>query len=98
MHAAFAHSVAVVRLTSGLPAAAATSSASSSFLSSLRAPRSGGVCTPLPTRRAVVTPPAPAMGLFDAIKNAGASLLSQPEPMQVVRWQRLCRTHTVAWC
>lgn len=89
MHAAFTHSAAVVRLTSGLPTA--VTSTSSPFLSSLRAPRSVAVA-PLPTRRAVVTTSAPVMGLFDAIKNASASMLSQSEPMQVPDKHRVLGT------
>jgi len=86
MHGAFVPTTAArlsTRVTSSTAAAAAPASTASAFLSSLR-PRRVRVAAAASRERAAHAT-VPAMGLFDAIKNAGASMLSQPEPMQVVR-------------
>jgi len=89
MHGAFVPAAAArlsTRATLSAAAAATPASTGSAFLASLR-PRRVRAATAAPRARTAHAT-VPAMGLFDAIKSAGASMLSQPEPMQVVRVRR----------
>eukprot|EP00168_Porphyra_purpurea_P012467 TRINITY_DN328_c0_g2_i6.p2 TRINITY_DN328_c0_g2~~TRINITY_DN328_c0_g2_i6.p2 ORF type:complete len:275 (+),score=89.81 TRINITY_DN328_c0_g2_i6:217-1041(+) len=93
MHGAFVPAAAArlsTRVSTSAAAAAAPASTASSFLSSLRPRRARAAAATPRVRTAHGT--VPAMGLFDAIKSAGASMLSQAEPMQVPDKHRVLGT------